>query len=209
MTEANPAGHLTDAEPHGLLEDGYALFVGSILLALGLVLLQRAGLVTGGVAGIALIFSYLTGQPIGFYIIGLTVPALVLGLRAMGRAFALKTLLSNFCLVGMTWLAPSLIGISTIDRVAAAIAGGSVIGMGALALARHEAATGGSGVLILWLYRTRGWNAGRTQFVIDGLVLFGSLVVISPQSVALSAIGLVATAGILYVWHRPGRYMGY
>lgn len=200
----------TDAgQPHGLIEDGYALLVGSILLALGLTLLAQAGLVTGGVAGLALILSYLTGWPVGLFVLALTLPALVLALRIMGLGFAVKTLIATLAMVGMIWMAPGLLTISAVDRTAAAIVGGSVIGMGALALARHGAATGGSGVIILSLFHTRGWNAGRTQLIIDGAVLLLSLFVIDVQRAALSLLGLMATAGILFVWHRPGRYTGY
>jgi uncharacterized membrane-anchored protein YitT (DUF2179 family) len=194
---------------HGRAEDAYALVVGSLLLTLGLMLLTKAGLVTGGVVGIALVLSYLTGLPIGLFIVALTVPSLVMALNVMGRAFAIKTLLTMTCLVAMTTLAPKLIEIANIGSLAAAIVGGSVIGMGARALARHGAATGGTGVIILWLYRKKGWNAGRTQIALDGMVLASASVVVSPFQMVWSIIGLIATAGILYVWHRPGRYTGY
>lgn len=197
------------ATPHRMYEDIYALLVGNVLLTLGLMLLGKAGLVGGGVVGIALILSYLSNLPVGLFLVGLTLPALSLALRTMGTAFALKTLLATLCLGAMTWFAPRLLTIAYVDRATAAIAGGTVVGMGALALARHGAATGGSGIIVLWLYRSRGWNAGRTQIWIDGTVLMGSLVALSPDRVAWSLIGLMATAAILLVWHRPGRYTGY
>jgi uncharacterized membrane-anchored protein YitT (DUF2179 family) len=45
-----------DAPPrHSLLDDAQALLTGTLFVALGLVLLRQAGLVTGGTAGIAFV----------------------------------------------------------------------------------------------------------------------------------------------------------
>jgi uncharacterized membrane-anchored protein YitT (DUF2179 family) len=212
FVNANPSGPSIDnsaAVPHTLLEDAYALIVGTVLMTLGLMILAKAGLVTGGVAGIALVLSYLTGVPFGVFFVALTIPPLFFTRRTMGHAFVIKTLVVTLSLFATTLLAPTVLQIASVNRAVAAIAGGSVIGMGALALARHGAGSGGSGVIILWLYRTRGWNAGRTQMLLDGMVLLLSLVEITPLRCLWSLLGLAATASILYVWHRPGRYTGY
>jgi uncharacterized membrane-anchored protein YitT (DUF2179 family) len=203
------ADEIAAAVPHTLLEDAYALSVGTVLMTLGLMILAKAGLVTGGVAGIALVLSYLTGLPFGVFFVALTIPPLICTRRTMGRAFVAKTLIVTLCLFTTTLLAPTVLQIASVNRAVAAIAGGSVIGMGALALARHGAGSGGSGVIILWLYRTRGWNAGRTQMMLDGMVLLLALIEISPLRCLWSLLGLAATASILFVWHRPGRYTGY
>lgn len=81
--------------------------------------------------------------------------------------------------------------------------------MGALALAQHGAATGGSGAIILYFYRRRGWNAGQTQMLVEGSMLLLSLVGTSSDRFSWSLFSLIATAGVLFVWHRPGRYAGY
>lgn len=49
----------TTARPHSLAEDGYAIAIGCAFIAMGLMLLKAANLVTGGMAGIALLLSYL------------------------------------------------------------------------------------------------------------------------------------------------------
>lgn len=195
--------------PHTRLEDAYALFVGTVQLSLGLVLLKAGGLVTGGVAGISLVLNYLTGLPVGLFYTALTLPLLAITLRAMSWLFIVKTVIVTLGLFAMTAIAAQTIDIDWISRPVAALAGGSVIGMGALALARHGAGTGGSGAVVLWLYRTRGWNAGRTQMLVDGCVLLFSLVALDVTRVLWSLLGVMATGGILYVWHRPGRYTGY
>lgn len=204
-----PPPRLGDPLRHGRVEDGYALFVGTILVSLGLVLLQGAGIVTGGVAGLALLAAYLTGWPVGLFFVALTLPMLALTARAMGRAFVIKTSLVVMGILLFTLLAPRAIRITSIDPAFAAIVGGSIVGMGALALARHGAGAGGTGAIILWLYRERGWNAGRTQMGLDGFVLLLSLVKMSAVQFGWSLLSVVCMAGVLYMWHRPGRYTGY
>ncbi|EIZ77840.1 hypothetical protein WSK_3510, partial [Novosphingobium sp. Rr 2-17] len=218
-TSANPGNTLpsatpsiatsASATPHSHAEDVYALLVGTIHLAVGLVLLKQAGLATGGAAGISLVLSYLTGYPVGLFYTLLTLPLLALTWRSMSWGFVIKTMLVTLGIFALTALAPYGIVMTWVSEPVAAVVGGSVIGMGALALARHGAATGGSGAVVLWLYRTRGWNAGRTQLLIDGSVLVFALIKLNAVQMAWSLLGVAATAGILWVWHRPGRYTGY
>ncbi len=72
--------------------------------------------------------------------------------------------------------------LNVLFRVAlfAALFGGSIIGFGILAIARHGAGVVGVGVIALILQRARGWNAGRTQMGCDVLILLASLPVLSP-----------------------------
>lgn len=202
-------GAIPDGTPHSLFEDVYALCVGTVLLSLGVVILQKAELATGGVAGMALTLSYLTGLPVGVLYGALTLPMLAITIRSMGRAFLVKTLIVTFGVFALTGITPQVFEIARISTPVAAIVGGTVIGMGALALARHAAGSGGSGAIVLWLYRTRGWNAGRSQMLFDACVLAFSLISLDLTRMLWSLLGVAATGGILYVWHRPGRYTGY
>ncbi|KAK0329178.1 hypothetical protein LTR94_037854, partial [Friedmanniomyces endolithicus] len=47
--------------------------------------------------------------------------------------------------------------------------------MGILAMARHGAGVGGTGIVTLWLQKKHGINAGRTQVMIDGVILLLAL----------------------------------
>ena len=88
-----------------------------------------------------------------------------------------------------------------------AVAGGTAIGTGSLALARHGAGVGGTGIVTLWLLRERGWNAGRTQMAIDGGILLMSIATLSLGQLAWSALSAVSVSGVILVWHRPDRYI--
>ena len=206
---SDPAAESAGTTPHSPLEDFYALLVGCILIVVGLFLLKSAGLVTGGIAGVALLVSYIVPLPVGVIFAVANIPFFVFANFAMGRRFALKTVLVSFGLLVLLGLMPRAIGIAWINPAFAAIAGGTLCGMGILSLARHQAGVGGTGVVTLWLQRTRGINAGRTQVAIDVCILLVSMSVVSLEAVGWSALSALAMSGVVMVWHRPGRYTGY
>ncbi len=194
---------------HSRLEDGYALVIGCALVVQGLLCLRAAGLVTGGVAGIALLLSYVIHWPPGLLFTLLNLPFFALAWGVMGRAFTAKTMLVNLCVLGFSLGAPAVFRIAEIDPLFAALFGGTVIGMGILSLARHHAGVGGTGVVTLWLQRRRGWNPGISQIAIDAGVLALSATVVDAAQLALSAVSAAAMSAVLIVFHRPGRYGGY
>lgn len=197
------------ALPHSRSEDVYAIVVGCVMIALGLALLHAAGLVTGGIAGVALLASYLVPLPTGVLFTLINIPFFLFAKRAMGSRFMWRTIAVNGGIALFSTMARYGLRIVEVHPAFAAIAGGTVIGMGILALARHDAGVGGTGVVTLWLQRTRGWNAGRTQIAIDLAILAASFAVVAPAQVGWSALSAAAISGILIAWHRPGRYTGY
>ena len=197
------------AKPHSLFEDVYALIVGCVLITLGLTLLSAAGLTTGGIAGLSLLLSYLLPLPVGVLFALLNLPFFYLADRVLGRRFMIKTVLLNAGIVVAAGLAPRVFQLAEIAPSVAGFAGGTVIGMGTLAVARHGAGVGGIGVIGLWLQQRHGWNAGRTQIMFDIVILGASLTILSPTAFVWSMLSAAAISGILIVWHRPGRYTGY
>jgi len=196
------------AIPHSAIEDVYALIVGCILLTLGLALLKAAGLVTGGIAGIALLVSYLVPLPEGLLFTLINIPFFAFAWRAIGPGFMAKTVAVNIGIALLSLATSASLALKVQQPAFAAIVGGTVIGMGVLSLARHGAGVGGTGVVTLWLYKRYGINAGLTQIGFDVVILAVSLIVLSPGRLAWSALSAAAISGILVAWHRPGRYTG-
>jgi uncharacterized membrane-anchored protein YitT (DUF2179 family) len=195
--------------PHSVAEDAYALVIGCILLVLGLVFLKTAGLVTGGVAGLALLLSYWLPIPAGVLFTLINVPFFAFAHKVMGTKFAVKSLIVNAGIALFSAMTRLSITVADVHPAFAALVGGTVIGLGILVLARHQAGVGGTGVITLWLQRTRGWNAGRTQIAIDVVILGISVPVVSGGQLAWSALSAAAISLILIAWHRPGRYIGH
>jgi uncharacterized membrane-anchored protein YitT (DUF2179 family) len=194
---------------HTPIEDLHALLIGSSFIAVGLTLLKTAGLVTGGVAGVALIVSYLTTWPVGTVFLVLNSPFYVLAQRTMGWAFTGKTLATNLLLAGLAFGMPHWLKVTGVDPIFAAVFGGTIIGMGILALARHRSSVGGVGVLALYLQEKRGISAGKVQMIADCLVVAAAFTVISLDKLLLSILSAVALSLVILANHRPGRYAGY
>ncbi|WP_420144533.1 YitT family protein [Sphingobium sp.] len=204
-----PPPTLPPARPHSLAEDGYAIAIGCAFIAMGLMLLKAANLVTGGMAGIALLLSYLIPWSPAVLFILINIPFFLFAGRAMGLAFGLKTLFANVAIMGVGVAMPTALQIAKVNPVFAALFGGSIIGFGILAIARHGAGVGGVGVVALILQRSRGWNAGRTQLICDSLILIASLPVLTTGQFWLSVLSAIAMDAVLMVNHRPGRYIGH
>jgi len=194
---------------HTVLEDAYAIGIGSSFCGLGVVFLHFAGLVTGGAAGLALIGSYLTGTPVGFLFFAINVPFLILAKHVLGWNVTIKSSITVILLSLWTALMPRWLPLSSINPLFAAILGGTLLGMGVLSLARHKSSVGGFGVLALYLYEERGINAGRTQVLSDTMVIVAALVAVDLRHMAFSVLSAFAMSAVIYVYHKPGRYTGH
>lgn len=197
------------ATRHTIIEDVHALLIGTSFIAVGLTLLKTAGLVTGGIAGIALIVSYLGGWPVGVVFFVLNLPFYIFAQRALGWTFAFKTLAVNVALTSLTLALPHWLKLKGVDPIFAAVFGGTIIGMGILALARHRASVGGIGVLGLWLQEKHGISAGKVQMGTDVLVVGAAFMVVSLDKLLLSILSAVALSIVIIANHKPGRYAGY
>ena len=196
---------------HTLFEDAYAMLTGCSFVVLGLVLLRSAGLVTGGVAGLALLISYFVPWPPGVLFTLLNIPFFLIAGQVMGRPAMFKSFIGNLLISAFAMAVPHAFQVQEVNALFAALFGGTLIGAGILLLARHNVGVGGLGVLALSLQKSRGWNAGRTQLAGDLLILTAAVPLLSlePQVLAVSVLSAAAVAGVLIVFHRPGRYTGY
>ncbi|WP_020652675.1 YitT family protein [Massilia niastensis] len=203
-----PASRPLSVKPHSLLDDVYGIAVGVLFVSTGILLLQAAGLITGGVAGIALLVSYVTEQPVGLLFMLINVPFFLFGYLFMGPLFTMKSLAGSVLIMTLLKLIPQGLVIGHVDPMVAALGGGTFCGMGILALARHGAGVGGTGILTLWMQKTYAINAGRTQVLIDSVILLVALSLVAPQRVGWSALSAIAMSGMVMAWHRAGRYFG-
>jgi uncharacterized membrane-anchored protein YitT (DUF2179 family) len=196
---------------HSYIEDAYAYLTGCAFVVLGLVWLKSAGLVTGGIAGMALLTSYIVPLPPGVLFTLMNIPFFVLASRTLGRAAIFKAIGANLLISGLALIVPWAFRLEDVNGLFAALFGGTVIGAGILILARHQVGVGGIGMLAIALQKRNGWNAGRTQLAADVLIVSSALPILgmSLDRFATSILSAAAVAGVLIVFHKPGRYTGY
>jgi uncharacterized membrane-anchored protein YitT (DUF2179 family) len=193
---------------HTWLEDAHALIAGSLFVALGMTMFAHAGLLTGGVAGVAFLAKYATGLNFGLFFFLFSLPFFVLSWFQLGREFTFKSFFAVALVSVCTAVAPKLVRFEFLNPWLASVLGGFLIGFGLLALLRHHASVGGVNILAQWLQQTKGFSAGKVQMSVDIVVVLTALMVVPPERVAQSVVGAVAIGAILTLNHRPGRYLG-
>lgn len=194
--------------PHTPLEDAIAFVSAAVLVALGVALFEAAGLMTGGVAGLALLISYETPLGFGPAFVFVNLPFFVLAIRRMGWRFTLKTAVAVLLLAIFSELQRPWLRLQSVDPIYGAAVGGLLVGVGLLILIRHRGSLGGFGILALYLQDRLGFRAGWVQLALDAGVLTLSLLSIPPVIVAISLIGALTLNLTLANNHRPGRYVG-
>ncbi len=197
-----------DPNEHSWLDDGHALLAGTLFVALGLVMFANAGLLTGGVAGVAFLVSYATGWSLAACFWLFSLPFFLLAWRRLGPEFTFKSLAAVTAVSLFTALAPKVVRFELLNPWLASVLGGFLIGFGLLALLRHQASVGGVNIVAQWLQHSRGIRAGHVQMAVDIAVVLAALAVVPPLRVLQSVLGAVAIGAILTLNHRPGRYLG-
>ena len=151
---------------HGML-----LTAGVFSAALGLKgFLLPNGFIDGGVTGISLLTSQLTGVSLSLLIILINIPFVVLGYYHLGRKFALKTLLTILALAGalLVFTFPVL----THDKLLIAVFGGFFLGAGIGLAMRGGGVLDGTEILALYLSRKLPISIGDIVLIIN-IVIFG------------------------------------
>jgi uncharacterized membrane-anchored protein YitT (DUF2179 family) len=198
-----PASHT-----HSWLDDAHALVAGSLFVALGMTMFGHAGLLTGGVAGVAFLASYASGLAFGLFFFLFSLPFFVLSWYRLGPVFTFKSFGAVALVSACTTLAPKVVRFELLNPWVASVLGGFLIGFGLLALLRHQASVGGVNILAQWLQQAKGLSAGKVQMGVDLVVVLAALMVVPPVRVAQSVVGAIAIGAILALNHRPGRYLG-
>jgi uncharacterized membrane-anchored protein YitT (DUF2179 family) len=201
-----PAAAGSNPLAHTVLEDVYGLIAGVLFAAIGIAMLKAAGLVTGGVAGISLLVSYVVSASVGTLFMAINLPFFLFAYLFMGWRFTLKSILGSVLIMGILKLIPHVFVLGYVHPAFAALIGGTLCGMGVLAFARHGAGMGGTGIVTMWLSKRYGINPGRSQLAIDCVILLVSLTAVPPALVGWSALSGIALSAMMMTWHKPGRY---
>jgi len=192
---------------HTLLDDAQGLSLGVFLCGFGLHLLTSAGLITGQTAGVAVILSYMTGYSFGLMFFLINIPFYILAWFRLGPAFTIKSVISVTLLSVVTELVPMGITIEAIHPLFAALAVGAMVGMGLVALFRHNGSLGGFGVVALIIQDTTGFRAGWVQLIFDAVLFLAALLLFNVPTVFYSLIGAVVLNLIIAINHRRDRYI--
>ena len=200
---------MSEAKRHSLFEDLQAIFTGALAVAVGVLFLKTAGLLTGGTTGLAILLHYSTGINFGLTLFCVNLPFYILAVKRMEWRFTLKTLFAVFLVSSMTELIPLWLQIEAIDPVFASVGGGLLVGIGLLIVFRHKASLGGFNVLALYIQDRYGIAVGKTQMALDVSIVVAGLWLIPLWLLVVSVAGAVVLNFVITVNHKPGRYTGF
>ncbi|MFW2587129.1 YitT family protein [Sagittula sp. SSi028] len=200
--------HLPPPDRHTFWEDVVGLIVGTLSMALAVMVLKAGGLITGQIAGLSLLLSYAGGWSFGAVFFVLNLPFYIIAWRQMGWRFTLKTFAAVALLSLFTEILPLGLTITVLHPLMAAIVFGVLAGIALIVLFRHGATLGGVGIVALWLQETRKIPAGNTQLSFDAFVFVLAFVMFPWDVAALSLLGAVILNLMITVNHRGDRYIG-
>ena len=126
--------------------------------------------IDGGVTGISMLVSHVTGISLSVLILLINIPFVILGYYQLGSAFALKTLLT------ITALAGALIVVSfpalTQDKLLIAVFGGFFLGAGIGLAMRGGGVLDGTEILAVYISRKLPGSIGDIIMIIN-IIIFG------------------------------------
>ena len=185
---------------HRGLFDFQGLAIGVVLCSLGIVFLKSAELVTGQAAGLALLLSYVLPLDFGvlFFLVG--APFLVLAWGRRGKVFTLRTLVVVIAISLCTAALERVLPLSDPRPWIAAALGGLCIGMGVLAVFRHNASAGGLSILSLIVEEQTGIRAGLVQLIVDVMIFLAACLFLEPMAVFYSFVA-AAVMNLIVMWN--------
>lgn len=130
--------------------------------------LMPNGFIDGGVTGISLLISNLTGLKLSYLIVVINIPFVILGYKQIGRGFAIKTSIAIMALAGMLFLLP--FEPITHDKLLIAFFGGLFLGGGIGLAMRGGCVIDGTEVLALYISRRSMLTVGNIILALNILI---------------------------------------
>lgn len=151
------------------------LFIGAIIAAVGLeVFLIPNHIIDGGVVGISIMLSAVTGIPFGILLIVINLPFLFLGYKYIGKPFAIATTFSIICLSFWSNIFLPVLPVTN-DFFLAAVFGGIITGAGVGLVIRNGGSFDGTEIVAIITDR-------KTVFSVGEIVMFINLFILSSAS---------------------------
>lgn len=138
---------------------------GAILMGVALELfLVPNSVIDGGITGISIVVSKLTGLPLGLFIFLINLPFLIIGYKQIGKTFAFSTLYGIIVMSGTTfWLHPY--SAFTNEKILAVLFGGFILGLGVGLVLRFGGSLDGTEIVAILVSK-------KTRVPVGQIILF-------------------------------------
>ncbi|RFU61218.1 YitT family protein [Peribacillus glennii] len=168
--------------PIKVFQRAVLITIGALLMATGLeIFLVPNQVIDGGVTGISIMLSHITGVQLGIFLFLLNLPFVYLGYKQFGKTFAISTVYGIIMLsIFASFFHP--IPPFTQDILLATIFGGIFIGVGVGLVIRSGGALDGTEILSIVISK-------KVPFSVGEIVMFINLFILG-------------AAGFVYTWDR-------
>lgn len=169
--------------------------------------LLPSGFIDGGVTGISLLVSNITGIKLPYLIVLINIPFVILGYRQIGKVFAIKTSIAIIALAFLLVVIP--FESITHDRLLIAFFGGLFLGGGIGLAMRGGCVIDGTEVLALYISKYSTLTVGNIILILN-VVIFSFAAILLSIDTALYAIltYLSASNTVDYIVNGIEQYTG-
>lgn len=189
---AEPRPSAARARKSGLVSALYLLSgVAAAAFGLKAFLLPNA-FFDGGVTGLSLLATRLTGLPLSVFLVVFNLPFVWLGYRQLGAGFAARALGAIVALAGVLVLVE--FPVLTQDKLLIAVFGGFFLGAGIGLAMRGGAVLDGTEILALHLSRNSPLSVGDLVLGLNVLIFLGVAWVVSVETALYSILAYLAAA---------------
>lgn len=169
--------------------------------------LLPSGFIDGGVTGISLLISNITGIELSYLIVLINIPFVILGYKQIGKLFAIKTALAILALAILLVIAP--FHPITHDKLLIAFFGGLFLGGGIGLAMRGGGVIDGTEVLALYISKKSTLTVGNIILILN-IIIFSFAATFLNIETALYAIltYLSASNTVDYIVNGIEQYTG-
>ncbi|GGE07999.1 membrane protein [Marinithermofilum abyssi] len=145
--------------------------LGALFVAVGLeIFLVPNRVIDGGIVGVSIILSHLTGVKLGVLLFLFNMPFFFLGYKQIGKTFALSTLYGVIVLsIGTAYLHP--VEVLTEDVLLASVFGGIILGIGVGIVIRYGGSLDGTEILAIMFNKQLPFSVGQVVMFFNIFIL--------------------------------------
>lgn len=148
-----------------------AIFLGAALVSVGLeIFLVPNHIIDGGIVGISIIMSHLSGWALGIFLFLLNLPFLLIGYKQIGKTFAISTLFGVTVMSIGTQLLHPVPGLTN-DPLLAAVFGGIILGVGVGLVIRNGGSLDGTEIVAILFNKKLPFSVGETVMFFNFFIL--------------------------------------
>jgi uncharacterized membrane-anchored protein YitT (DUF2179 family) len=193
-----PGFHIDKNQIYPTLRSYAIITFGLFVNALGwTVFLIPAEITSGGMTGVSSLLYYGFKLPMGLTYLVMNVFLIILGIKVLGRSFAIKTVYATLVLSFFLSILEGIVVDPIVDEdFMSAVVGGILAGAGVGLAISQGGSTGGTDIIAMMINKHRNISPGRILLYLDIIIISSSYLVF--QSIEIMVYGYVSMAVVAY-----------